>query len=60
MNEQKVQVLKSIGFPLKVLSCIDKAAALEQISRSAFVVKAVSEFIKNNGLEERTGIKIYT
>lgn len=58
MNEQKVQVLKSIGFPIKVLSCTDKAASLDNISRSAFVVQAVVEYIKRHNLEEKTGIKI--
>lgn len=58
MNEQKVQVLKSIGFPIKVLACTDKAAGLENMSRSAFVVQALVEFIKNHELEKKTGIKI--
>lgn len=58
MYEQKVQVLKSIGFPIKVLACIDKAASIENSSRSAFVVNAVIDFIKKNKWEEKTQIKI--
>lgn len=53
------QVLKSIGFPAKVLACTDAAAAnIYRTSRSALVIRALREFIKNNNLEEKTGIKI--
>lgn len=58
MNEQKMQVLKTIGFPLDVLTCTDKAATLEGLSRSAFVVAAVKEYIKNHSYEKKTGTKI--
>lgn len=58
MDEQKLQVLRTIGFPIKVLTCIDKAASIEKNSRSAFVVQAVIEFIKNHDLEKKTGMKI--
>lgn len=58
MSEQRVQVLKSIGFPIKILSCADKAANLENLSRSAFVVRAVAEYIKKHDLEAKTGMKI--
>ncbi len=57
--EEKGQLLKSIGFPIKVLACTDKAAKeIYSTSRSALVVRALREFIKKNGLEEKTGIKI--
>lgn len=58
MIEEKGQILKSIGFPIAVLTCVDRAATQEGISRSAFVVKAVKAFIKNYDLEKKTGISI--
>ena len=58
MNEQKMQVLKTIGFPLEVLNCVDKSANLEGLSRSAFVVTAVREYIKTHQYEKKTGTKI--
>ena len=56
--EQRVLVLKSIGFPLEVLNCIDKSASIEGLSRSAFVVSAVKEYIIKHEYEQKTGIKI--
>ena len=57
--EEIGQILKSIGFPIRVLSCTDKAAAdIYKSSRSTIVVRAMREFIKNHNLEEKTGIKI--
>lgn len=58
MIEEKGQILKSIGFPIAVLACTDKAAALLNTSRSALVIRALREFIKNHELEKETGIKI--
>ena len=57
--EETGQMLKSIGFPVKVLACTDAAAStIYKTSRSALVIKALREFIKNHNLEEKTGIKI--
>ena len=57
--EEKGQLLKSIGFPIKLLACIDKAAAtIYRTSRSALVVKATKEFVKNHNLEKKTKIDI--
>ncbi len=53
-----MQVLKTIGFPLEVLNCVDKSASLEGLSRSAFVVAAVKEYIKTHQYEKKTGTKI--
>lgn len=58
MIEEKGQMIKSIGFPISVLACTDKAAEILKISRSALTIRALREYIKNHNLEERTGIKI--
>ena len=58
MIEEKGQMIKSIGFPVSVLACTDKAAELLKISRSALTIKALREYIKNHDLEEKTGIRI--
>ena len=58
MIEEKGQMLKSIGFPVKVLACTDAAATLLNTSRSALVIRALREFIKNHELEKKTGITI--
>ena len=58
-GEEKGQTLKTIGFHVKVLACTDAAASnIYKTSRSALVIKALREFIKNHNLEEKTGIKI--
>ena len=57
--EEKGQILKSIGFPLKILACIDNAAGtIYHTSRSALVIRALREFIKTHDLEKQTGMKI--
>ncbi len=48
MNEK---ILKSIGFPLKMLVVIDKYAHDEGMSRSDVVRIACDEFIKKHDLE---------
>lgn len=50
MNEK---VLKSIGFPLKMLAVIDKYAGQNGLSRSDVVRVACDEFIKKHKLEEK-------
>lgn len=53
--EEIGQILKSIGFHIRVLSCTDKATAgIYKSSRLAFVVRAMRKFIKNHNLEEKT------
>lgn len=49
MSNEKV--LKSIGFPLKMLAIIDKYANANELSRSDVVRIACDEFIKKNKLE---------
>lgn len=45
--EEIGQILKSIGFPIRVLSCTDKAAAdIYKSSRSALVVRAMRNLSK--------------
>ena len=57
--EEKGQLLKSVGFPIKILALTDKAAeTIYNTSRSALVVRALREFIKNHDLEKKTGITI--
>lgn len=57
--EEKGQILKSVGFPIKILALTDKAAeTIYNTSRSALVVRALREFIKNHDLEKKTGITI--
>lgn len=51
-------MIKSIGFPVSVLACTDKAAEIFKTSRSALTIKALKEYIKNHNLEEKTGIRI--
>lgn len=58
MEEEKGQFLKSIGFPIPVLRCIDKYAFVKGYSRSALVVIALREYIKNHKLETVTKIKV--
>ncbi len=58
MIEEKGQMIKSIGFPVSVLACTDKAAEIFKTSRSALTIKALKEYIKNHNLEEKTGIRI--
>ncbi len=45
------KVLKSIGFPFKMLKTIDKYANEKEVSRADVVRKACDEFIKRNELE---------
>ncbi len=58
MEEEKGQLLKSIGFPIPVLRCIDKYASIKGFSRSGLVVMALREYIKNHNLENVTEIKV--
>ncbi len=46
------KVLKSIGFPIKMLKIIDSYAGRENISRSDVVRRGMSEFIKRHELEK--------
>ena len=48
MNEK---ILKTIGFPLKMLNIIDEYAFKNRLSRTSVVVNAVQEYIENHGLE---------
>lgn len=45
------KVLKTIGFPLRMLKIIDTYAYQNNISRADVVRKAVSEFIKKYEIE---------
>lgn len=60
MVESSGQLLKSIGFPIPVLDCVDKYVAIKgkPMSRSSLVITAVKEYIKKHNLEEITKIKI--
>lgn len=60
MAENSGQLLKSIGFPIPVLDCVDKYVAIKgkPMSRSSLVITAVKEYIKKHNLEEITKIKI--
>lgn len=51
-EEMNEKVLKSIGFPLKMLNIIDKYAAQERISRSDAVRRGMEEFIVKHKLEK--------
>ncbi len=57
-EEFKGQMLKSIGFPPRVLSIIDAYAKLKNNSRSKQVVLILREYIKKNNIEELIGIKL--
>lgn len=50
MNEK---ILKSIGFPLKMLNIIDAYAGQEGLSRSDIVRQAVEEFIAKHKLDKK-------
>lgn len=54
MNDK---ILKSIGFPIRMLNIIDIYACKQGLSRSALVVKVMDEFIKTNDLEKLIDIK---
>lgn len=49
-------ILKSIGFPIDILECIDESAKIENLSRSAFVVNAVREYLIAKGYDKQTDI----
>ena len=46
------KILKSIGFPIKMLRLIDTYAYKQGLSRSGLVVQVMSEFIKKHKLEK--------
>ena len=51
MTEFNGQILKSIGFPYKMLHIIDTYAGKLNLSRSDVVWQGMNEFIKNHKLE---------
>ncbi len=54
MNDK---ILKSIGFPIRMLNIIDIYACQQGLSRSAFVVRVMDEFIKKHNLEKLVDTK---
>lgn len=46
------KILKSIGFPIKMLRIIDTYAYQQGLSRSALVVQVMNEFIRKHKLEK--------
>lgn len=46
------KILRSIGFPIKMLRIIDTYAYKQGLSRSGLVVQVMSEFIKKHKLEK--------
>lgn len=54
MNDK---ILKSIGFPIRMLNIIDIYACKQGLSRSAFVIKVMDEFIKTHNLEKLVDTK---